>query len=258
MSKQLKGKKGLIIGIANEQSIAWGCAKAFHNAGAELAITYLNEKAEPYVRPLAEKVDATVFLPLDVQNDDQLDDTFHAIKEQWGSLDFILHSIAYAPIADLHGRVTDCAKDGFLKAMEISCYSFIKLAHLAEPLLKKGNPGGSMLTITYYGSEKIVPKYGIMGPVKAALESSVRYLANELGESGMRVNAISPGPLMTRAASGIQDFEELLIEAKKKSPQHSIVTIDDVGALAKFLVSDEAKHITGNISYVDAGFHAVL
>ncbi len=258
MSKILEGKKGIIIGVANESSIAWGCAKAFHAAGAELAITYLNEKAEPYVRPLAEKLGAPIILPLDVQNDAQMEGLFAEVKQQWGSLDFVLHSIAFAPKSDLHGRVADCSKDGFLKAMEISCYSFIKLAHLAEPLLKKGEPGGSLLTVTYYGSEKVVPHYGIMGPVKAALESSVRYLASEFGEEGIRVNAISPGPLMTRAASGIQNFEELLLEAKQKSPKRNVVTVDDVGSLAKFLVSDESRYITGNVSYVDAGLHTIL
>lgn len=258
MSMLLEGKKGIIIGIANEHSIAWGCAKAFHDAGAELAVTYQNEKAEPYVRPLAEKLDAPIILPLDVQDDSQMHTLFDTVKEKWGSLDFVLHSIAFAPKADLHGRVADCSKVGFLKAMEISCYSFIKIAHLAEPLLKKGEPGGSLLTVTYYGSEKVVPNYGIMGPVKAALESTVRYLANEFGAEGIRVNAISPGPLLTRAASGIQNFEELLTEAKQKSPKRNVVTVDDVGALAKFLVSDESKYITGNVSYIDAGFHTVL
>ncbi len=258
MSKLLEGKKGIIIGIANESSIAWGCAKAFHAAGADLAITYLNEKAKPHVYPLAEKLNAPIILPLDVKNDGQMEGLFDAVKQQWGSLDFVLHSIAFAPQADLHGRVADCSKGGFLDAMEISCYSFIRLAHLAEPLLKKGEPGGSLLTVTYYGSEKVVPNYGIMGPVKAALESTVRYLSSEFGEQGIRVNAISPGPLMTRAASGIQNFEELLLEAKRKAPKRNVVTVDDVGSLAKFLVSDESKYITGNISYVDAGFHTVL
>lgn len=258
MEQSLKGKKGLIIGVANESSIAWGCAKAFREAGAELAITYYNVKAEKHVRPLAESLDASIFMPLDVQNPEQMQALFEVIDQQWGELDFVLHSIAFAPQEDLHGRVTDCSRDGFLKAMDISCYSFIRLAKLAEPLLKKGDLGGTMLTVTYYGSEKVVPNYGIMGPVKSALESSVRYLADELGEQGIRVNAISPGPLLTRAASGIKGFEELLAEARLKSPKHQVVTIDDIGSLARFLISDEAHYITGNISFVDAGFHAVL
>ena len=258
MQQGLQGKKGIIIGIANQDSIAWGCAKAFRQAGAELAVTYYNQKAEKHVRPLAEQLDAPIVLPLDVQNEDQLAALFDAVKIQWGSLDFVLHSIAFAPQEDLHGRVTDCSRDGFLKAMDISCYSLIRLARLAEPLLIKGDLGGTLLTVTYYGSEKVVPHYGIMGPVKSALESAVRYLADELGSEGIRVNAISPGPLLTRAASGIKDFEELLLEARQKAPKRQIVTIDDVGSLARFLVSDEARYITGNISFVDAGYHAVL
>lgn len=258
MTRELEGKKGIVIGVANASSIAWGCAKAFHAAGAELAVTYYNAKAEPHVRPLAEQLNAPIILPLDVLNEAQLQDLFDAVEQQWGELDFVLHSIAFAPQEDLHGRVTDCSREGFLHAMDISCYSFIRLAKLAEPLLKKGSLGGSLMTVTYYGSEKVVPNYGIMGPVKSALESAVRYLANELGEQGIRVNAISPGPLMTRAASGIKGFEELLAEAELKSPKHQIVTIDDVGALARFLISDAAHAITGNISFVDAGFHSVL
>ncbi len=254
----LSGKKGLVIGIANEHSIAWGCAKAFHEAGAELAITYLNEKAEPHVRPLAEAVQAPILLPLDVQNATQMDAVFERIHAEWGRLDFVLHSIAFAPKDDLHGRVADCSREGFLKAMDVSCYSFIELAHRAEPLLAKGEPGGALLTVSYYGSQKVVPNYGVMGPVKAALESAVRYLSDELGANGIRVNAISPGPLLTRAASGIAHFDALLEEAREKSPKHQVVDIDDIGALARFLVSDDAKAITGNVSYIDAGFHVVL
>lgn len=253
----LAGKKGLIIGVANEHSIAWGCAKAFHAAGAELAVTYLNDKAEPYVRPLAEQVKADLILPLDVQDHDQMQAMFDLIRDEWGGLDFVLHAIAFAPKDDLHGRVVDCSLEGFLKAMEISCYSFMKIAHLAEPLLQKGDPGGTLLTVTYYGSEKVIPHYGVMGPVKAALESTVKYMAEELGEKGIRVNALSPGPLLTRAASGIKDFEALLKVAEEKSPKHTVVTIEDIGALARFLVSDEAQHITGNISYIDAGLHVL-
>lgn len=257
MMQTLSKKKGLIIGVANQDSIAWGCAKAFHQAGADLAITYLNEKAESYVRPLAEQLNASIILPLDVQHDNQMNKLFEVITEKWGKLDFVLHSIAFAPQEDLHGRVTDCSRDGFLKAMDISCYSFIKLAHMAESLLAKGDPGGSLLTVSYYGSVKVIPQYGVMGPVKAGLECAVRYLADELGESGIRVNALSPGPLMTRAASGIKQFEALIEVAKAKAPKHKVVTIDDVGALARFLVSDDARHITGNISYIDAGLHVL-
>lgn len=250
--KNLQGKKGLVIGIANEDSIAWGCAQAFHEAGAELAITYLNEKAEPYVRPLAEKVQAPIIVPLNVQNDVQLAALFDAIRQKWGKLDFLLHAIAFAPKEDLQGRVVDCSREGFLTAMDISCYSFIRLAHMAEPLMING---GVLLTTTYLGGEKVVENYGIMGPVKAALEGAVKYLAAELGEKRIRVNALSPGPIATRAARGILDFEELLQLARKKSPEHENVCTSCVGAYARFLVSDEAHLVTGSIAYVDAGFN---
>lgn len=252
MSGVLKGKKGLVIGIANDKSIAWGCAKAFHNAGAELAVTYLNEKAEPYVRPLAEQVKASLIVPMDVQKDEQMEELFQTIEETWGKLDFLLHAIAFAPKEDLQGRVTDCSRQGFFTAMDISCYSFIRLVHLAEPLMKDG---GCMLTTTYYGGEKVIEHYGIMGPVKAALEGTVKYLAAELGKKKIRVNALSPGPIATRAAGGIANFDELLELAKNKSPAHELVCTDCVGAYARFLVSDEARLVTGSISYVDAGFN---
>jgi len=248
----LAGKKGLIIGIANEHSIAWGCAKAFHEAGAELAITYLNEKAEPHVRPLAEKVKAPITVPLDVTDEAQLEALFEIIGNTWGKLDFLLHSIAYAPKEDLQRRVTDCSRQGFLTAMDISCYSFIRLAHLAEPLMKDG---GSLLTMSYLGAQKVVEHYNMMGPVKAALEASVRELASELGEKKIRVNALSPGVVATRAAGGIAHFDALLEQAKQKSPEHELISIDCVGAYARFLVSDEARLVTGSTVYVDAGFN---
>lgn len=250
--KNLQGKKGLVVGIANENSIAWGCAKAFHEAGAELAITYLNEKAEPYVRPLAEKIHAPIIMPLNVQNDSQMDALFNTIKQNWGKLDFLLHAIAFAPKEDLEGRVVDCSREGFQTAMDISCYSFIHLARLAEPLMTNG---GALLTTTYLGGEKVVEHYGVMGPVKAALEGVVKYLAAELGEKKIRVNALSPGPIATRAASGILDFEELLQLARQRSPEHENVCTSCVGAYARFLVSDEAHLVTGSIAYVDAGFN---
>lgn len=248
----LAGKKGLVVGIANEHSIAWGCAKAFHEAGAELAITYLNDKAAPHVRPLAEQVKAPIILPLDVKNDEQAENLFSAIRQRWGKLDFLLHAIAFAPKEELHGRVTDALRAGFLEAMNISCYSFIHLTHLAEPLMKDG---GCLLTTTYYGGEKVIPHYGLMGPVKSALEGTVKYLAAELGSKNIRVNAISPGPIMTRAASGIAHFEELLELARNKSPQHETICIECVGAYARFLVSDEARLVTGSTAYVDAGYN---
>lgn len=252
MTGQLKGKKGLVVGIANDKSIAWGCAKAFHEAGAELAVTYLNEKAEPYVRPLAERIKAPIVVPLDVRDDEQMEALFEIIDNTWGKLDFLLHAIAFAPKEDLQGRVADVTRTGFLEAMDISCYSFIRLAHLAEPLMKNG---GCLLTTTYYGGEKVVEHYGIMGPVKSALDGAVKYLAAELGEKKIRVNALSPGPVATRAAGGIAHFDELLELAKKKSPAHELICTDCVGAYARFLVSDEARLVTGSIAYVDAGFN---
>ncbi len=252
MSGVLTGKRGLVVGIANAQSIAWGCARAFHDAGAELAITYLNDKAEPYVRPLAEQVEAPIVVPLDVTDDVQTGAAFDAIRERWGRLDFLLHAIAFAPKLDLQGRVADVSRQGFLQAMDVSCYSLIRLGHLAEALM---TDGGCLLTTSYYGSEKVIPHYGVMGPVKSALEGTVRYLAAELGPRNIRVNALSPGPIKTRAAGGIAHFDELLELARRKSAQHETVCIDCVGAYARFLVSDEARLVTGSIAYVDAGYN---
>ena len=188
----LRGRRGLVVGIANEHSIAFGCAAKLRAFGAELAITYLNEKSEPYVRPLAEELKASLVLPLDVEQPGQLEAVFDRIRETWGRLDFLIHSIAFAPRADLHGRVVDCSVEGFLQAMRVSCYSFIEMSRLAEPLMTEG---GSLLTMSYYGADKVVNNYNMMGPVKAALEASTRYLAAELGEKGIRVFAVSPGPL---------------------------------------------------------------
>ncbi|MET1256251.1 enoyl-ACP reductase FabI [Aliikangiella maris] len=249
----LKGKKGLIVGIANQHSIAWGCAKVLHAAGADIAVTYLNQKAEPYVRPLAETIHAPIIAPLDMSDDSQLNDLFGVITQQWGTLDFVIHAIAFAPLADLHGRVTDSSRDGFLKAMDISCHSFIRVAHMAEPLMAK--QGGSLLTLSYYGAEKVVEHYGIMGLCKAALESSVKYLAAELGDKKIRVNALSPGPIATRAASGIEAFEHLISHAIEKAPEHSAINIEQVGHFARFLVSDESQLVTGGTYFIDAGLN---
>lgn len=255
MSSQLiGGKRGLVVGIANGHSIAAGCARAFNEAGAQLAITYQNDKAKAYVQPVAEEVHADLMLLLDVEDDAQLDAVFERIEADWGKLDFLLHSIAYYPKEDLHGRVTDCSRDGFAQAMDISCHSFIRLARKAEPLMKNG---GCLLTVSYYGAEKVVDHYNIMGPVKAALEATVRYLAAELGPNGIRVNALSPGPLKTRAASGIAFFDELIEEARLRAPEQRLVTIEDVGNMATGLVSDDARKVTGNIAYVDAGYHVM-
>lgn len=252
--KFLKGKKALVTGIANDQSIAWGCAKAFHRFGADIAVTYLNEKARKYVAPLAEEVDAKLFLPLDVQKEGQLEAVFSEIGRLWGRLDLCVHSLAFAPKEDLQGRVTDCSKDGFLTAMDISCWSFIRMAKLAEPLMKEG---GSLFTMSYYGAHMVVENYNMMGPVKAALESATRYMATELGPKGIRVHAVSPGPLKTRAASGISEFDQLLQKAQSKAPARSLVSIEDVGAAVAFLGTDAAKLITGETLYIDGGYHIV-
>lgn len=250
----LKGKKALVTGIANDQSIAWGCAKAFHAFGAEVAVTYLNDKSKPYVEPLAKEIKAPIFMPLDLQREGQLEAVFEKIRTEWGKLDLGLHSIAFAPKADLQGRVVDCSKEGFLLAMEISCWSFIRMAKLAEPLMRDG---GALFTMTYYGSQMVVEHYNMMGPVKAALESATRYLAAELGPKGIRVHAISPGPLKTRAASGITDFDELLQKAQSKAPTRSLVSLDDVGVAVAFLGMNGAKLITGETLYIDGGYHII-
>ena len=250
----LQGKKGLVVGVAHEHSIAWGAARSFRAAGADLALTWFNDKARPYVEPLARSVDAQILMPLDVEVPGQLEAVFEAIMTQWGRLDFVLHSIAFAPRSDLHGRVTDASREGFARAMDISCHSFARMAHLAEPLMAHG---GSLLTMSYVGAEEVIPGYGVMGPVKAALEASTRYMACELGPKGIRVNAVSPGPLATRAASGIPDFDALMADAIARAPLRRLVDLDDVGALCTFLVSDAAKSITGNTLFVDAGFHVL-
>ncbi|OZI71070.1 enoyl-ACP reductase FabI [Bordetella genomosp. 12] len=250
----LAGKRGLITGIANDNSIAWGCAKAFRAMGAELAVTYLNDKARHYVEPLARQVEAPLLMPLDLNQPGQLEDVFERLRAEWGRLDFVLHAIAYAPRDDLQGRVTDCSRAGFLAAMDISCWSFIRMAHLAEPLM---TDGGTLFCMSYYGAEMVVEHYNMMGPVKAALESATRYLAAELGPQGIRVHAISPGPLKTRAASGISDFDALLYKAQEKAPIRSLVDIDDVGEATAWLATDAARRMTGQTLYIDGGYHIV-
>ncbi len=250
----LEGKKGLVVGIANDESIAYGCALRFKELGAVQAITYQTEKARSFVEPLAGEVGAEIFMPLDVSKPGEMEAVFQAIREKWGKLDFLVHSIAFMPKEDLQGRVVDCSVEGFLMAMDISCHSFIRMAKRAEPLM---SDGGCLLAMSYYGANQVVKNYNAMGPVKAALESAVRYLAAELGPRRIRVHALSPGPLKTRAASGIGKFDELLELAEKKSPQHRLVSIEDVGAIAAFLVSDHAEALTGNITFVDAGYHIV-
>jgi enoyl-[acyl-carrier protein] reductase I len=253
LSNLLSNKVGLVVGIANERSIGAGCAQAFHDAGAELVLT-CREKSVPFVAPAAKAIEPRLLLPLDVEIEGSLEKVFDQIRTTFGRLDFVLHSIAYCPKHDLRGRVTDCSREGFLRAMDTSVHSFIRVARLAEPMMREG---GCLLTVSHYGAEKVVDHYNIMGPVKSALEGTVRYLAAELGPQGIRVNALSPGPLKTRAASGIDHLDELIDEARARAPVRRLVTIEDVGGMAAGLVSDFARNVTGSICYVDAGYHVM-
>jgi len=246
----LQGKKALVVGVANQNSIAYGCAKAFRELGAELAITYLNEKSKSYVEPLARELGAPIFAPLDVATPGMLEALFEQIRSTWGELDILVHSIAWAPKEDLQGRLIDCSAEGFGQAIDISCHSFLRMARLAEPLMKNG---GTMLAMSYYGANKVVANYNVMGPVKAALEASCRYLAYELGGKGIRVHAISPGPLKTRAASGIKDFDLLLTQAAERAPLGELVDIMDVGFTCAFLATPYARRLSGETLYVDGG-----
>lgn len=248
----LSGKTALIIGIANRDSLAWAAAERYRNAGARLAITYLNDRAKPHVEPLADQVNADLFLECDVTRPGSLDAVFDAIEADWGKLDIGLHSIASAPKADLQGRLTDCSPDGFATAVQVSVYSLIHMARRAEPLMRQG---GSLTTLSFYGAEKVVDHYNVMGPVKAALEGAVRYLAHELGPANIRVNTISAGPVATRAASGINHFSELLDESARKSPLRRTVDASEVAKAALFFASDLSSGVTGETLHVDAGFH---
>jgi enoyl-[acyl-carrier protein] reductase I len=246
----LKDKKALVVGIANEHSIAYGCAAAFRELGASLAITYLNEKAKAFVEPLAKKLEAPIFAPLDVSRPGELEALFERIGRDWGRLDILVHSIAWAPKDDLQGGLLDCSAEGFAKAMDISCHSFIRMARLAAPLM---SDGGTLFAMSYHGAQKVVPNYNVMGPVKAALEAACRYLAYELGPRGIRVHPISPGPLKTRAASGLKDFDLMLNEAVQKSPVGELVDIMDVGFACAYLATPYARRMTGGTVYVDGG-----
>jgi enoyl-[acyl-carrier protein] reductase I len=250
----LEGKKGLVLGIANEHSIAYGCAQAFRFLGAELAVTYLNDKSKPYVEPLADQLGAPIFMPCDVSQEGSLEAVFAAIEERWGKLDFALHSIAFAPKEDLHGRLVDSSRAGFLVAMDISCHSFLRMARLAEPLM---TGGGTLFAMSYYGSEKVIDNYQLMGPVKAALEASVRYVADELGPQGIRVHVISPGPIKTRAAAGLEEFDELMARVAERAPAGKLVSIEDVGFATAILAVDAARLITGEVTYIDGGYHVM-
>ena len=246
----LSGRKALVVGVANDSSIAWGCAKAFHELGAQVAITYLNDKARPHVEPLARAVEAPLFVPLDVSVPGQLESVFAALTQQWGELDILVHSIAFAPREDLQGGLLNCSAEGFAKAMDVSCHSFVRMARLAAPLMKNG---GTMFAMSYHGANKVVPTYSVMGPVKAALEACCRYLAFELGGNAIRVHAISPGPLKTRAASGLKDFDLLLAEAAQRAPIGELVDIMDVGFTCAYLATPYARRVSGGTVYVDGG-----
>jgi len=248
----LEGQKALVVGVANEHSIAYGCASAFRQLGADVAITYLNDKTRTYVEPLAKGLRAPIFMPLDVSRPGELEAVFERVSKDWGRLDILVHSIAWAPKADLQGGLLDCSADGFMQAMDISCHSFIRMARLAVPLMPQG---GSLFAMSYHGAAKVVPNYNVMGPVKAALEASCRYLAYELGKKGIRVHAISPGPLKTRAASGLRDFDLLLNEAVKRAPVGDLVDIMDVGFACAYLATRYARRLTGETMYVDGGVH---
>jgi enoyl-[acyl-carrier protein] reductase I len=250
----LEGRKALVVGIANEQSIAWGCAKWLRALGADVAITYLNERARKFVEPLAHELESPICMPLNVTEPGQIEAVFARITKEWGRLDTVVHSIAFSPKDALCGRVVDVTRDGFMTTLEVSCWSFMRMAHLAEPLMTHG---GTIFTMTYYGSQRVVENYNVMGVAKAALEAAVRYIAAELGPKGIRVHAISPGPLATRAASGIPEFDELLEKAQEKAPARALVKIDDVGAATAFLALDAARLITGETLYIDGGYHII-
>ena len=248
----LNGRVGIVAGLANESSIAYGCARVLAAQGAECIVTYASEKAERFVMPLAESMGDPEYQLVDVQDADSLEALFNRVRERWGRLDFVIHSIAFAPLAELQGRLTDTTSDGFSLAMDVSCHSFVRMARLAEPLMTEG---GSLICMTYHGADQAVENYNLMGPVKAALESSTRYLATELGPRGIRVNAISPGPIRTRAASGLKDFEALAADGETHSPLRRLVTVEDIGHTAAYLIADAGASVTGGVHYVDGGHH---
>jgi len=250
----LAGQKALVIGVANDESIAYGCAKAFRTTGAELAMSWLNEKARKHVEPLAQELEASIVGEVDVTVTGQLEAMFDQIRSKWGRLDILVHSIAFAPKADLQGGILNCSAEGFAKAMDVSCHSFVRMAKLAAPLMTNG---GTMFAMSYFGANRVVPNYNVMGPVKAALEAVCRYLAYELGPQGIRVHAISPGPLKTRAASGLKDFELLLNQAEQRAPIGELIDIMDVGFTCAYLATPLAKRITGGTVYVDGGVNLI-
>lgn len=247
----MSGKRGVVFGVANDKSIAWGISQQLRAAGAELAFTYLNDALEKRVRPLAESLDSTIILPCDVQNEDEIAAVFSELEKQWGKIDFLVHAVAFANREDLKQPFSQTSREGFQLALDISAYSLVTLTRHAIPVM---NEGGSIVAMTYLGSVRSVPAYNVMGVAKAALESSVRYLSAELGEKNIRVNAISAGPIKTLAASGIGGFKEKLRIAEERAPLKRLVTQDDVGKSALYLLSDLASGVTGEIHYVDGGF----
>jgi enoyl-[acyl-carrier protein] reductase I len=252
----LEGKVGLVTGIANEKSISTGVAEACIDAGAKVIITYQNAKTLPFLEPIIARLGIEDVMLMDVTQPETMDEVFASIDAKYGKLDFAIHSMAFAKRDDLHGRVVDTSADGFALAMDISTHSFVRLARKAEPLMIKAG-GGSLITMTYLGSEKVIANYGMMGLCKAALEAATRYMAYELGPKNIGVNAISPGPLMTRAASGIAGFDALMASAVERAPLHRLVTPEDVGAMAAFLISDAGRNITGGVHFVDAGYNII-
>jgi enoyl-[acyl-carrier protein] reductase I len=250
----MAGKRGVVMGVANDRSIAWGIARAAAAQGAELCFTYQGEALEKRVRPLAEEVKAPLVLPCDVTDDASVDAVFERVKAEWGGLDFLVHAIGFADKQFLRGRYMDTPRDAFLQAMDISVYSFVSVAQRAVPLMK---PGGTLLTMSYLGAERVTPHYNVMGVAKAALEASVRYMAADLGKAGIRVNAISAGPIKTLAASGIGDFRYILKWNQYNAPLERNVTIEDVGGAGLYLLSDLSSGVTGEVHHVDCGFHVV-
>lgn len=246
----LAGKRALVVGVANERSIAYGVARAMREAGAELALTWLNEKARAVVEPLGAQLGAEIMLPLNVAHPGEMEAVFAALAARWGRLDIAVHSIAFAAREDLAGGLLDCSAEGFASAMDISCHSFVRLARNAVPLMTEG---GTLLAMSYLGADRVVPHYNVMGPVKAALESACRYLAAELGPRRIRVHAVSPGPVRTRAASGLHDFDHLLADAAARAPVGELADIDDVGHVCAYLASPFGRHLTGSTVYVDSG-----
>lgn len=251
--KPFEGKNALIIGVANERSLAWSIARHLHEGGARLAFTFMGDALEKRVRPLAESLKSEIIEPCNVSDDAQLDALYEKIKAKWGCLDILIHSVAFANREDLEGRFVNTSREGFRVAMDVSAYSLVATAKRAEPLMEGRE--GSIITLSYYGSQKVVPNYNVMGVAKAALEASVRYLAYDMGSKKIRVNAISAGPVKTLAAAGIRNFREMLSAAEEKTPLHENITGDDVGGLAAFLCSPLGRHITGSTLYVDSGAH---